>query len=624
MSENSGAAEATALNKKGLDVKHLAIFSIAFITPVAPYFIYGSAMQISQGSLAFSYLVAAILLLFTAKSYSLMSRTFPQRGSVAAYAGSGIHPYVGFVTGWTVLLLYILVPALFLKSVASVATVILPGPIWIVLIVVAAFVINMIGAKFSSISALILICITIAIVAVYILVCIIAAGRGTGMGEVVALAAVKSSGISLKTVIIGAGAASLSFLGIEAATFYPKESNKPGNAGKAIYVSILILGLIFFFQSYASALAWPNFTELIGQENALIQIGRKTGALPMVVLYIVAIFISAFTAAIVGLAAAGRLISSLADNWKISTMLLSIRRPGSDTPYVSMALAAVLIVVSAIVFSGNAMMEGLLRFGGTFGFLMINASVIIHFYFKRNSRKIFGSLILPAIGLFFSFFLFISVQPKAFGFGILWMVIGTVVLTVGLAVSHQADPVQGMKNAVAFCRDLINRTKTRGDRKEGRKVSDIGTEAATEVPPEASGLKERIYEPFLPSYAPPEVASPEVPGEQLVLDLPIVPEPLESPVLTETPKVRRVRKVKRGPETLASQEFPEPKESFKPFVPFESEVPVGSMREEKTFDDAIDNFSQLFYGALNQNDSPDDLALEPYSSERDADDFGLD
>ena len=90
------------------------------MVPIAPFGIFGSVFQGSGGMVALAYAVGMVAMMFTALSYSQMSRAFPMAGSVYSYAGRGIAAPVGFLSGWMILLDYVLVPGL-LYLIASIA-----------------------------------------------------------------------------------------------------------------------------------------------------------------------------------------------------------------------------------------------------------------------------------------------------------------------------------------------------------------------------------------------------------------------------------------------------------------------------------------------------------------------
>ena len=89
----------------------LLVYGLVFMVPIAPFGIFGSVFQGSGGMVALAYAIGMVAMMFTALSYSQMSQAFPMAGSVYTYAGRGIAAPVGFLSGWMILLDYVLVPA---------------------------------------------------------------------------------------------------------------------------------------------------------------------------------------------------------------------------------------------------------------------------------------------------------------------------------------------------------------------------------------------------------------------------------------------------------------------------------------------------------------------------------
>ena len=98
--------------KRAMSVPDMLVYGLIFMVPIAPFGIYGGVFGDSGGMPALVYLVGMVAMIFTAFSYATLSQAFPVSGSVYGYTSRGINKPVGFVTGWTMLLDYLLVPTL--------------------------------------------------------------------------------------------------------------------------------------------------------------------------------------------------------------------------------------------------------------------------------------------------------------------------------------------------------------------------------------------------------------------------------------------------------------------------------------------------------------------------------
>lgn len=88
----------------------LIFYGIGLTTPIPPIPLYGIAEQLSRGHLATTILVAMLPMMFTAISYGGMATLCPSAGSAYTYVGRGLNPHLGFLTGWAMILDYIIQP----------------------------------------------------------------------------------------------------------------------------------------------------------------------------------------------------------------------------------------------------------------------------------------------------------------------------------------------------------------------------------------------------------------------------------------------------------------------------------------------------------------------------------
>ena len=98
--------------KRVLTLKDLTIYGIAFMTPIAPAYIYGFASESTGGMLPLAYLIAMVAMIFSAYSYGRMAAVFPSGGSTYTYTQRAINPHLGFFAGWAMFMDYVLVPSL--------------------------------------------------------------------------------------------------------------------------------------------------------------------------------------------------------------------------------------------------------------------------------------------------------------------------------------------------------------------------------------------------------------------------------------------------------------------------------------------------------------------------------
>lgn len=109
----SGAGSSAEEGKlrRTLGFRDLVVYGLLFIAPMAPVGIFGTLDAKSGGSVALVYVVATVVMGFTAFSYAQMVRVAPFAGSVFTYARKGLGEGPGFIAGWMAMLDYLLIPA---------------------------------------------------------------------------------------------------------------------------------------------------------------------------------------------------------------------------------------------------------------------------------------------------------------------------------------------------------------------------------------------------------------------------------------------------------------------------------------------------------------------------------
>ena len=96
--------------RRVLSVWDLIFYGIVAVTPSAPATVFGLAETKSRGHAVVTILAAMVTMVLTAISYGRMAALYPSAGSAYTYVGRGLHPYLGFVSGWAMLLDYVVSP----------------------------------------------------------------------------------------------------------------------------------------------------------------------------------------------------------------------------------------------------------------------------------------------------------------------------------------------------------------------------------------------------------------------------------------------------------------------------------------------------------------------------------
>src|ERR1700682_926723 len=96
--------------RRSLTLWDLILYGVIVIQPVAPMSVFGVLSDRGHGHVVTTILIAMVAMLFTAISYGRMARAYPSAGSAFTYVGQEINPALGYVTGWSMVMDYMLNP----------------------------------------------------------------------------------------------------------------------------------------------------------------------------------------------------------------------------------------------------------------------------------------------------------------------------------------------------------------------------------------------------------------------------------------------------------------------------------------------------------------------------------
>lgn len=406
--------------KKQLGLRHLIVFGLAYMTPIIVLGTYGVLAQTTQNAVPLAYVLALIVMLMTAYSYSQMAAVCGDSGSAYSYVKLALGETAGFFAGWTILLDYLFLPmvitligAVYLQSLIPDV----PQAVWIVAILALTTSVNWIGLKLADRTNLVLLFIQLLVLAAFALLCLhYLNGNNQPFWSVQAFVT-NENAFSLLTA--GAAIACYSFLGFDAITTLAEETiDAPRTMPKAILGTTLIGGLIFIIVSAAIQFSHPN-TEFANADAAASEIAKNIGGDLFVTLFVLGLVIGQLASAVSAQASGSRLIYAMAKKQALPKILahLNVHR----VPGLAVLLTA--IIGLAALFLDITTSTSFINFGAFIGFILVNLSVLK--YFWGQGRFIRRSLI-PALGAIATLTLFVQLDKMAFMLGLAWLGLGLV------------------------------------------------------------------------------------------------------------------------------------------------------------------------------------------------------
>ncbi|MDA5107837.1 APC family permease [Brevibacillus thermoruber] len=419
--------------KRALSFWDLLVYGLIFMVPIAPFGVYGYVAEASKGMVALAYLIGMAGMIFTALSYARMSEAFPVAGSVYAYAQRGIHETVGFISGWAILLDYILIPSLCYVVSANALTSLIPAIpawVWIVLFLAVNTVINVRGVEFTARANKITLIVLFAVLVLFLIAGVTALLGENGSGFTVK-PIYDAEHFDLNLVMSAVSIAVLSFLGFDAISTLSEEVKGGSKAvGRASVAALFTVGFLFIAQTWVASDLGRGM-QVASLDTAFYEIAGAAGGAWLKTVSILATVLSwGISAALVAQAAISRILFSMGRDRKLPAVLAKVH-PRFQTPYVSTMLVAVVSLIVSLGFQHHMpLLTNLVNFGALTGFVVLHLSVIIHFAIRQKSRQVVAHLLCPLIGMGVIAYVMASMEPLAIKAGIVWLALGAVYLFI--------------------------------------------------------------------------------------------------------------------------------------------------------------------------------------------------
>jgi len=437
--------------KRGLRPWQMAIFGLVFMIPIAPFGIYGQLAQASNNMVPLVYFIGMVAMIFTALSYGRMARAFPISGSVYAYASRGINKHVGFMTGWAILLDYILMPTLIYVVCGVSMNLIIPqipalGWALIFLVIVTAF--NTFGIEASSALSIIALVFELVVYVVFVIFALIAISHGTEGAVFTPDPIFNAHNFHIAMVMNGVSIAVLSFLGFDAISTLAEET-KGGNksVGRATIGALLILGVLFIFLTWVAGCLWPGMFSDQNIDIAFNLIAQRAGGTWLMNLCAVGTALSWGFAGLTAQVAVSRVLFSMSRDGNFPKFFSKVHKR-FKTPYVATWFIAGLSVIMCIVFQNLInTLTTLVNFGALTSFFVLNFTVFWHYFVKRDksldptedrTKLVLKYVVLPVIGMLIILAVWISLGWDAKILGVCWLVIGLAYYLILTKVMHKS------------------------------------------------------------------------------------------------------------------------------------------------------------------------------------------
>ncbi len=417
--------------RRSLTLWDLILYGVIVIQPVAPMSVFGVLSDRGHGHVITTILIAMVAMLFTAISYGRMARAYPSAGSAFTYVGQEINPALGYVTGWSMVMDYILNPIICTIWCSQQAHVFAPGvPYWAWAIFFALIFtgLNVQGVKTSA---------------------RVNSALAVGMGVVIAIFFVVASRYifghphdeagfftrpfydpslwNTKAVLGGTSIAVLTYIGFDGISTLSEEAENPRrNILLATVLTCLVIGILSAVEVYAAQLIWPASQPFPNVDTAFVHVAGRAWK-PMFAILGFTLLIANFGSGMGAQIGAARLLYGMGRSNALPKSFFGAidpkhRVPRNNVIFVGGLALAVALLVSIGMFSYGLGAE-MLNFGALIAFMGVNAAAFVRYFVRQEEKKI-SNFLPPVLVFAICLLLWLNLSNPAKIAGGVWMVAG--------------------------------------------------------------------------------------------------------------------------------------------------------------------------------------------------------
>ena len=413
--------------KRTLRFRDLVLFGIILIQPTAPMPSFGVIYQEAHGHVVTAILLAMVAMLFTSISYGRMARVYPHGGSAFLYVGKEIHPSLGYITGWCLVMDYVLNPLICTIWCSRAVINFLPGVPYPVLAICFAIFFTALNCNGVETSARINAGMA-AVLGVVIVLVLIAAGNWllhfSQPGAAFFLhpfydpATFNTSGL-----LRGTSIAVLTYIGFDGISTLTDEAKDPARSvPRAIVLTCLITGVLASIEVYIAQLVWPSGLAFPDIDTAYVHVSGRMGGPILFLIVNGALLLANMGSGMASQLGAARLLYAMAQDGALPRRFFGSVSIKNRIPRNNVILIGAICMAGALVFSYQLGTE-LLNYGALLAFMGVNLASMVRAWREGRSKQWFPML-LGLGGLVTCFFLWVNLGTLARVVGTVWACVG--------------------------------------------------------------------------------------------------------------------------------------------------------------------------------------------------------
>ncbi len=412
--------------KRTLGLRDLVLTGIILVQPTAPMPLFGVVQQKAHGHVVTTILIAMVAMMFTAVSYGRMARVYPSAGSAYTYVGQEIHPALGYATGWSMLMDYVLNPLICTIWCSKAAMNILPDIPYVAWTVFFAGLFTVLNLRKIEATAHTNTALAIAMGIVIVAVLVATVKYLMGMSGLTPSfffrpfydpATFKGSEVAT-----GTSLAVLTYIGFDGISTLSEEVKNPRrNVLLAMVLVCFTIGTLSAIEVYAAQLVWPASQPFPDVDTAYVHFAGRIGGTVLFQLVNFTLLVASIGSGGGGQLAGARLLYGMGRDKALPQSFFGYLDPKRQVPSLNVILIGVICLVGAWIITYEAGAE-LLNFGALIGFMGVNVAALLRYYVRGT--KNLANLLMPLTGFLVCLGMWVSLRNTAKIAGIVWLALG--------------------------------------------------------------------------------------------------------------------------------------------------------------------------------------------------------
>ena len=408
----------------------LILYGVIVIQLTAPMPVFGVLSARADGHVVTTILLAMVAMAFTAISYGRMAQAYPSAGSAFTYVTREFAPLLGYVTGWAMLMDYVLNPLISIiwcsRAAMNFAPQV-PYAVWAVGFFLLFTTVNLVGIKSSARISGALAAVTGAVVLVFI----VCAGWYVWHHDHSSHGFFTHPFYDPKTfhtgaVLGGTSIAVLTYIGFDGISTLSEEVEDPRrNILFATVGTCLVVGILSAIEVYAAQLVWPTALPFKDIDTAFVEVAARAAGPWLFVVMNLALLIAGIGSGVGSHLGAARLLYGMGRSNALPPAFFGAVDSKRHIPRNNVILVGIIALCGAFLISYGLGAE-ILNFGALFAYMGVNAAAVARYYVRNTDRRL-RDLWPPAAGFVTCLLLWLNLSNAAKVVGASWMVVGVIV-----------------------------------------------------------------------------------------------------------------------------------------------------------------------------------------------------